>query len=283
MTPWTAIALALAKPGDDDLGSRLPTYLHPLAGRPLAWHTLAAVAAARPAPARTLLILDTETAAEPFRETAPDVEVARASTAGLSEVLPEILREGGLSDAPLLLVDAAAATLLRSDVERIVGEPPGCVLVGDDGSVALAWLMLEEARALLASGDLRTAAARELRSLDPVPDLFVVRDRAVLARAQARIRDRIVHGLMEGGATFLLPASVLVDVDVRIGRDTVIYPGTVLEGQTAIGDETVVGPGCRIVDSWVGSGVELKGWNYISHTEIRNRAILEPYVRRGYD
>ena len=81
----------------------------------------------------------------------------------------------------------------------------------------------------------------------------------------------------------MLPGSVLVDVDVRIGVDTVIYPGAVLEGDTTIGAETVVGPGCRIIDSWIGSGVELKGWNYVSHTSVRNRAILEPYVRRGFD
>jgi bifunctional UDP-N-acetylglucosamine pyrophosphorylase/glucosamine-1-phosphate N-acetyltransferase len=88
---------------------------------------------------------------------------------------------------------------------------------------------------------------------------------------------------MSAGVTFLLPASVLVDVDVRIGTDTTIYPGVVLEGDTTIGDETVIGPGCRIIDSWIGSGVELKGWNYVAHTSVRNRAILEPYVRRGFD
>jgi bifunctional UDP-N-acetylglucosamine pyrophosphorylase / glucosamine-1-phosphate N-acetyltransferase len=75
---------------------------------------------------------------------------------------------------------------------------------------------------------------------------------------------------------------VMVDVDVRIGRDTIVYPSVVLEGQTTIGDETVIGPGCRVIDSWIGSGVELKGWNYVAHTSVRNRAILEPYVRRGF-
>jgi hypothetical protein len=29
--------------------------------------------------------------------------------------------------------------------------------------------------------------------------------------------------------------------------------------------------------------VELKGFNYVSHTSIRNRAILEPHVKRGFD
>jgi hypothetical protein len=122
-----------------------------------------------------------------------------------------------------------------------------------------------------------------LRRMPDTPGTFVVSTRAELARAHQRIRDDVVHALMRGGTTFLLPESVMVDVDVRIGRDTVVYPGVVIEGQTTIGDETVIGPGCRIVDSWVGSGVELKGWNYIAHTSVRNRAILEPHVRRGFD
>jgi bifunctional UDP-N-acetylglucosamine pyrophosphorylase / glucosamine-1-phosphate N-acetyltransferase len=111
----------------------------------------------------------------------------------------------------------------------------------------------------------------------------VVRDRAGLARTSVLMRDRIVQRLMTGGVTFLLPESVLIDVDVRIGRDTVVYPGVVLEGKTVVGEETVIGPGCRIIDSWIGSGVELKGWNFVSRSSVRNRAILEPYVRRGFD
>src|SRR5690606_10061180 len=112
---------------------------------------------------------------------------------------------------------------------------------------------------------------------------IVVRDRAGLSRVSQRVRDRLVRTLMDAGVTFLLPDTVMVDVDVRIGRDSIIYPGVVLEGGTTIGEETVIGPGCRVIDSWVGSGVELRGWNYISHTSVRNRAILEPYVRRGFD
>jgi len=114
-------------------------------------------------------------------------------------------------------------------------------------------------------------------------DTSIVQNRAQLAATSDRIRRQIVRGHMAAGVTFLLPETVLVDVDVRIGRDSILYPGVVLEGSTTVGDETVIGPGCRIIDSWVGSGVELRGWNYISHTSIRNRAILEPYVRRGFD
>src|SRR5690606_36229639 len=121
------------------------------------------------------------------------------------------------------------------------------------------------------------------RRVEATAATFPVRNRHDLARLQGRVRDQLVRALMDAGVTFLLPESVLVDVDVRVGRDTVIYPGVILEGSTTVGEESVIGPGCRIIDSWVGSGVELRGWNYIAHASVRNRAILEPYVRRGFD
>ena len=81
----------------------------------------------------------------------------------------------------------------------------------------------------------------------------------------------------------MLPDTNWIDVDVVIGADTLLYPGVLLEGQTEVGNECVIGPHCRIVESRIGRGVEMKGWNYITHTSIRNHAVLDPYVRRGYD
>jgi hypothetical protein len=45
----------------------------------------------------------------------------------------------------------------------------------------------------------------------------------------------------------------------------------------------VIGPHSRIMEATIGRGVELKGWNYVARTTIRNQAVLEPYVRRGFD
>jgi hypothetical protein len=45
----------------------------------------------------------------------------------------------------------------------------------------------------------------------------------------------------------------------------------------------VIGPYTRLVDATLGRGVELKGWNYVARTAVRNHAVLEPYVRRGFD
>jgi bifunctional N-acetylglucosamine-1-phosphate-uridyltransferase/glucosamine-1-phosphate-acetyltransferase GlmU-like protein len=277
MRSWTGIALARTAPGGDGMQSRLSTYLHPLAGRPLAWHTLSALAAAAPAAERLVLLTTPELSPEPFDEIAPAVEVLAAAAAEPAP-LPELETDA------VLLVDAAAPAI-GPLLPGLLQQPPGAGLRAPDGSVAAAWLTAADARAVLDDGGSLAAleARLDLRTDGPRDEAVVVRDRAALARAARLVRDRIVERLMAAGVTFLLPETVLVDVEVRIGRDSVIYPGVVLEGATSVGEETVIGPGCRIIDSWIGSGVELKGWNFVTRSSIRNRAILEPYVRRGFD
>ncbi|HEX7091466.1 MAG TPA: hypothetical protein VF192_15105 [Longimicrobiales bacterium] len=279
MERWTGIALALRTPADDRMASRLPTVLHPLAGRPLAWHVLQAIASARPPPRRILFC------------SAPGVELP-----GLAAIPADAVVAGpggnwwravaarlGDDEGPFLVADAAAAALLAS-LHALVTGPPGRALRAPGGEALAVWVADREALACAGAGGLEAlaAACETVPAADPA-EAFVVRDRAGLARAGALIQRRLIRRLMDGGVTFLQPESVLVDVDVEIGADTVIYPGVVLEGRTTIGSETVIGPGCRIIDSQVGNGVELKGWNYLSGTTIRNRAVLEPYVRRGFD
>lgn len=278
MAPWTGVVLALAETGSHGMRSRLSTYLHPLAGRPLAWHAVQAVASL--GAARVVVAGGPDLGPELFADVPGEVRVLDGGPDDLRWALSAAV-EGG---ARVLAVDAAAPT--AGDALRRLLECEGdALLEGDDGAVLAAWLGAEGASALAERrGDL-DALRGALSDADEIrdDDGFAVRSREALARASACIRDRVVRRLMEGGVTFLLPGSTLVDVDVLIGRDTVVYPGVVLEGQTVVGEETVIGPSCRIISSRIGSGVELKGFNYLSHTSIRNHAVLEPYVRRGFD
>jgi hypothetical protein len=277
MAPWTGVVLALAEPGSGHLRSRLTTYLHPLAGRPLVWHAVQAVASL--GPARVLVAGGPELGAELFADVPGEVRVLDAGADDLHWALAAAAEAGRV-----LAVDGAAPT--AGDALRRLLETDGDVLLeGSDGEVIAAWLGAEGAAALAdARGELLPLAGTLPDALHMRDDDgFVVHSRDALARASGCIRDRVVRRLMEAGVTFLLPETTLVDVDVLIGRDTVVYPGAVLEGQTVVGEETVIGPACRIISSRVGSGVELKGFNYLSHTSIRNHAVLEPYVRRGFD
>ena len=108
-----------------------------------------------------------------------------------------------------------------------------------------------------------------------------INDRAQLAMADAVLRDRIRRRLMRAGVTFVAPETSVVDADVRIGPDTVIHPGVIIEGQSAVGAKSVIGPFSHLVDANVGRGVELKGWNYIVRTTIPNESIIGPYVEQG--
>ncbi len=280
MTQWAAVVMTRLEREDGPMMSRLPSFLHPVAGRPLIWHTVRALAGVSPPPARVFVAGPVELSADLFDGTGVEVRMLPSAPGEPIDAAVGLLHEG-----PTIVVHASASFsqeglrgLLDAGDGRWMGDSDFSAAAfrsGPDGPGD--FLALEEPFSV-ANGLLDPLA----RIVD-APGSFIVTTRDDLARVHRRVRDELVGALMRGGTTFVLPESVTVDVDVRVGRDTIVYPGVVLEGQTTVGDETVIGPGCRIIDSWVGSGVELKGWNYIAHTSVRNRAILEPYVRRGFD
>lgn len=262
--------------------SRLPTYLHPIAGRPLVWHSLAALAEASVPPQRVLVISEGDLSEDLFQDISLPVESISVPEV---EERPRALVQPLDGDAPCVVLHACAAAS-GAAVDAVLAKETGAWLGGSEEVAAVIRSDPDHLSRLLRLPDpfeVPNGAISTSDRLDASISEPLVTDRALLAAVTERVRRRLVGTLMAGGVSFLLPDTVLVDVDVRVGRDSIIYPGVVLEGTTTVGEETVIGPGCRIIDSWVGSGVELRGWNYISHTSIRNRAILEPYVRRGFD
>ena len=122
--------------------------------------------------------------------------------------------------------------------------------------------------------------ARAVRVDDPI-ELAGINDRVQLAAAEAVLRERIRRRLMLEGVTFVAPQTTLVDADVEIGPDTLIYQGVLIEGASSIEEEVVIGPFTRIVDAHVGRGAELQGWNCVARTTVAKGAILRPYVQQG--
>ncbi len=86
---------------------------------------------------------------------------------------------------------------------------------------------------------------------DPTLDA-VVNDRVQLAELGAELNRRIVAAHQRAGVTIIDPATSWVDVDVTIGRDTVIHPGTQLLGSTRIGERCQIGPDTTLTDVTVG-------------------------------
>jgi len=79
-----------------------------------------------------------------------------------------------------------------------------------------------------------------------------VNDRVQLAELGAELKRRIVAAHQLAGVTIVDPATTWIDVDVTVGRDTVIYPGTQLLGSTRIGGRCQIGPDTTLTDVVVG-------------------------------
>jgi len=101
-----------------------------------------------------------------------------------------------------------------------------------------------------------------------------VNDRAQLAAAESEVRARINERWMRRGVTMWDAESVFLDVTVQLGSDVTLMPGVVLEGSTTIGDGSLIGPDCHLVDCEVGEGVRL------THT-VAERAVIEDHVVVG--
>jgi bifunctional UDP-N-acetylglucosamine pyrophosphorylase / glucosamine-1-phosphate N-acetyltransferase len=84
-----------------------------------------------------------------------------------------------------------------------------------------------------------------------------VNDRVQLAEVRAELNRRVVRRAMLGGATVVDPATTWLDVQVTLGRDVVVEPGTQLRGRTTVADGAVVGPDTTLVDVEVGEGASV--------------------------
>lgn len=84
-----------------------------------------------------------------------------------------------------------------------------------------------------------------------------VNDRVQLARMGAELNRRVLEAWMRAGVTVVDPTSTWVDVDVELGRDVTLLPGTQLHGRTRVGATAVVGPDSTLTDVEVGAGASV--------------------------
>lgn len=112
--------------------------------------------------------------------------------------------------------------------------------------------------------------------LDDPNELQGINDRKQLAQVQKLMQRKIIEGWMEKGVTFINPDTCVVDRHVQIGRDTTIYPGVILEGNTQIGEGcTIIGP-CRIKDTIIGDFCEIV-MSQIDDCQLDENVKVGPY------
>jgi bifunctional UDP-N-acetylglucosamine pyrophosphorylase/glucosamine-1-phosphate N-acetyltransferase len=73
------------------------------------------------------------------------------------------------------------------------------------------------------------------------------------------------------------PERTYIDASVEIGTDVTIFPGTLLQGRTTIGDNAEIGPDARLVDCTVGEGAIVEQ-TVARRATIGKRARVGPFV-----
>ncbi|MBK4145483.1 bifunctional UDP-N-acetylglucosamine diphosphorylase/glucosamine-1-phosphate N-acetyltransferase GlmU [Corynebacterium macginleyi] len=88
-------------------------------------------------------------------------------------------------------------------------------------------------------------------------ELAGVNNRVQLAAAGRELNRRMVDKAMRGGATIIDPETTWIGVNVTIGTDVTIHPGTQLWGATSIADNAEVGPDSTLTNMQIGTGASV--------------------------
>jgi bifunctional UDP-N-acetylglucosamine pyrophosphorylase/glucosamine-1-phosphate N-acetyltransferase len=112
----------------------------------------------------------------------------------------------------------------------------------------------------------------------PAEDIRGVNNRGELYEVSDIIRRRTIAKLRDRGVTFIDPNTSFVHPSVSVGKDTVIYPNTYIEGDTKIGGNCIIYPGSRIYKSVLGSGVIVKDNTVVEESKIGNGSAIGPFA-----
>lgn len=122
------------------------------------------------------------------------------------------------------------------------------------------------------------AAAEIVTIADPV-EAEGANDPWQLAQLERAYQTRQARALCAAGARLADPARIDVRGSVSVGRDVEIDVDVVFEGEVTLGDGVRIGPFCRIRDSVIGAGTEVRAHCDIEGANVDGAAQIGPFAR----
>lgn len=101
-----------------------------------------------------------------------------------------------------------------------------------------------------------------------------INTRVHLAEAEAAMRQRINLSWMLSGVTMIDPAITYVEPEVVLGKDTIIWPNTYLQGKTSVGEGCTLGPNTILRDTNLGQSCKV-------FASVLEGAVVEDEVQIG--
>ncbi|MER2192492.1 MAG: bifunctional UDP-N-acetylglucosamine diphosphorylase/glucosamine-1-phosphate N-acetyltransferase GlmU [Solibacillus sp.] len=112
---------------------------------------------------------------------------------------------------------------------------------------------------------------------DNFDETLGVNDRFALSQAEELMRARINERHMRNGVTIINPNSTHISADAVIGSDTVLLPGTIIEGKTVIGEDCKIGPNSHIVNSQIGNGTTIHS-SVVLNSTVGDETAVGPFA-----
>ena len=110
-------------------------------------------------------------------------------------------------------------------------------------------------------------------------EVMGINDKVQLAEAGQVLRRRTARALMEAGVTLVDPERIDVHGTLTCGRDVVIHPNVLFEGNVRLGDGVLVEAFSRIRNANVGAGTIIHTHCVIEAGEIGKDCEIGPYAR----
>ena len=110
-------------------------------------------------------------------------------------------------------------------------------------------------------------------------EVFGINDRIQLSYAAKVMRKRINNKLMLEGVSIEDPDSTYISPDVKIGKDTVIFPNTTITGNCTIGTRNEIGPNTVLENVNVGNNNVIK-YSYLSDVTVGDFEVYYPFTNK---
>lgn len=109
-----------------------------------------------------------------------------------------------------------------------------------------------------------------------------INDRVELAHARKEMNKRLCAQYMREGVTIVDPDTTYLEPELRIGRDTIVYPNTTIGRLSEIGDSCVIGPNARLSNAKLGDRVTIRE-SVILDSELGSDISVGPFAHlRGH-
>ncbi len=129
---------------------------------------------------------------------------------------------------------------------------------------------------------LRKAGGKIVSESCKQEEMIGVNSRKDLAKVNKMLNEKTILQLMESGVTVIDPENTHIDENVEIGKDTVIFPHTVIEGDVRIGANCKIGPFARIrPGSTISGSVEIGNFVEICRTTIGEASRVKHHTYLG--